>query len=80
MSPLPREARKLSEDRTMEDRRCTFTPFVTSVMDFFIGKLSTSLRDWLHVLQANGKSLMHKRVATSEQGFRLPSSEQPAYA
>ena len=33
------------------------------------GKLSTSLRDWLHVLQANGKRLMHKRVVTSEQGF-----------
>ena len=48
-------------------------------MDFFIGMQSTSLREWPHVLQANGKGLMHKHVATSEQGFCLPSSEQPAY-
>ena len=41
-------------------------------MDFYIGKLSSSLREWQHVLQANGRNLMHKRVATSKH---LPSSE-----
>ena len=55
-----------------------YTPFVTSVDGLLHRKLSTSFREWLHVLQANGRSLMHKHVATSEQGFHFPSSEQPA--
>ena len=57
--------------QAVEDRRGTFTPFVTSVdgllhreAEHFLKRLA------IHVLQANGKNLMHKRVATSEQGFR----------
>ena len=66
--------------QAVEDRRGTFTPFVTSVdgLTSSSGSKVLSLREWPHVLQANGKSLKHKHVATSEQSFCLPSSEQPA--
>ena len=67
--------------QAVEDRRGTFTPFVTSVdgllhreAEHFLKRLATCVASKLR------KSYAQTCGYTSEQGFRLPSSEQPAYA
>ena len=45
-------------------------------MGIYIAKLTTFLREWLNILRASGRNLMHKRLNIPVQGFHLPLSKQ----
>ena len=78
-SVLESEAQEKKRGCTNKCSRIVEVPFDLSLLQYmgiYIAKLTTFLREWLHILRASGRNLMHKRLNVPVQGFHLPLSKQ----